>query len=120
MLLRFITASPLDHCYAQSQRRSFGTDTSLGVPGTYGRAAVTSIGRKYCASRSWSRKSVTRRSRNAEASRHVHQVGERSRLHFPHHLATVRLHRDLADSELSSDLLVQQARDDQRHDFSFT
>jgi hypothetical protein len=34
-------------------------------------------------------------------------------------LASVGLHRDLADTEPRSDLLVQQAGNDQRHDFSF-
>jgi hypothetical protein len=54
--------------------------------------------------------------RDPEACGHRHQVGERVRVHFSHHLASVCLHRDLANAELEPDLFIQQARDDQRHD----
>src|SRR5688500_15333417 len=56
------------------------------------------------------------RSALAEPGRHPDQLGQGARLHFPHHLTPMRLHRDLADAELAADLLVQPARDDQRHD----
>ena len=43
---------------------------------------------------------------------HGHQIGKRFSRHLAHHLASVRLHRDLADPKLATDLLVQQPRDD--------
>jgi len=52
---------------------------------------------------------------NAEGRRHSYQLGERIDLHLPHDPAPVRLDRDLADTELRCDLLVQEAGDDQRH-----
>jgi hypothetical protein len=52
----------------------------------------------------------------AESRGHVHEVGERASFHFAHHLASVSLHRDLADAELEPDLFIQQAADNQRHD----
>src|SRR5580704_6180592 len=55
----------------------------------------------------------------AESRGHSHQVSQRAGLHFSHHLPTVSLHGDLADAELATDLLIQQAGDDQRHDFPF-
>ena len=42
-----------------------------------------------------------------------------SRRSFSHHVASMRLDRDLADAELSSDLLVQKSSDDQRRDLPF-
>jgi hypothetical protein len=51
-----------------------------------------------------------------ESRGHVHEVGERASFHFAHHLASVSLHRDLADAELKPDLFIQQAADNQRHD----
>ena len=57
-----------------------------------------------------------RRSCEPESSGHVHQVGERARLHFSHRVASVCLHSYLADAELATDLLIQPAGDDQRHD----
>src|SRR5260370_22951766 len=55
----------------------------------------------------------------AEYGGHIHQVGERVRLHLSHHAPSVCLHRDLADAELATDLLIQQPGDDQRHDLPF-
>src|SRR6266404_9531980 len=55
----------------------------------------------------------------AEYGGHIHQVGERVRLHLSHHATSVCLHRDLADAELATDLLIQQSGDDQRHDLPF-
>jgi hypothetical protein len=63
--------------------------------------------------------SACRRRCEAESRGHIHQVGERAGLHFSHHLASVSLHRDLADAELATDLFIQQAGDDQRHDLPF-
>jgi hypothetical protein len=58
--------------------------------------------------------------RDAELRRHVHEMRNRVCLHLPHHAAAVGLHRYLADVELRSDLLVQKAADDERHDLPFT
>ena len=55
----------------------------------------------------------------AESRGDIHQVGERLGLHLSHHLASVCLHRDLADAEFATDLFIQQARDHQRHDLPF-
>jgi len=38
--------------------------------------------------------------------------------HLLHHLASVCLHRDLADAEVAADLFIQQTGDDQRHDLA--
>src|SRR4051812_3912820 len=38
------------------------------------------------------------------------EIGYGARLHLPHHLAAVRLHRDLADAELRAHLLVEHPR----------
>jgi hypothetical protein len=50
---------------------------------------------------------------------HFHQLGERSRFHLLHHLASVCLHRDFADAELPTDLFIQKARDHQCHYLPF-
>src|SRR4029077_1959474 len=50
---------------------------------------------------------------------HRDEARKRIRLHLAHQLTTVGFHGDLADSELRSDLLVQQSRDDQGHHFAF-
>jgi hypothetical protein len=63
--------------------------------------------------------SAFRRRRQAETRGHCHQVGERVGIHFSHHLASVCLHRDLANAELETDLFIQQAADNQRHDLPF-
>src|SRR5512134_2739691 len=49
---------------------------------------------------------------------HLDQVGERVGSHLAHHLAAVRLHRNLADVQFSGDLFVQQSGDDQSHDLA--
>lgn len=53
----------------------------------------------------------SRRSRRAESLRHFHQICKRVGFHFFHHLASVGLYRDLTDSELATDLLVQKSCD---------
>ena len=53
-----------------------------------------------------------------ESLRHAHQVGERLRVHLPHHAATVGFDRDLAGAESRCHLLVQQATHDQGHHFA--
>ena len=55
----------------------------------------------------------------AEPGGNLYQVGERLGLHLLHYLASVCLHGDLTDAELSPDLFVQQTRDDQRHHLPF-
>ncbi len=54
----------------------------------------------------------------AQLRRHVTSSGSESRLHLAHHLAAVRLDRDLADAELAADLLVQPTADHERHDLA--
>src|SRR2546430_5733030 len=60
-----------------------------------------------------------RRTTEAEPRGHFHQVGERIGLHLLHPLAAVGFHRDFADAELATDLLVQPAGDHQVHDLPF-
>lgn len=55
----------------------------------------------------------------AEFRGYPHQVGERVSFHLLHHLTSVRLHRGLTDTQLATDLFIQQTRDDQRHDLPF-
>ena len=55
----------------------------------------------------------------AKPAGHFHEVGERGGLHLSHHVASMSLHRDFADAELATDLLVQQSGDHQRHDLPF-
>jgi hypothetical protein len=63
--------------------------------------------------------SHVRDERDVERCGHPHQVRQRIDLHLAHHLASVGLHRDLADAELDSDLFIQEAGDDQCHDLPF-
>ena len=63
--------------------------------------------------------SALQRRREGQSRGHIHQAGQRVGPHLLHHPASVRLHRDLGDAELATDLLVQPAGDDQRHDFPF-
>jgi len=46
-------------------------------------------------------------SRDAEPHCHLDEVRQRSGVHLAHHPAAVRLHRDLADAQLATDLLVE-------------
>src|ERR1700722_3547590 len=55
----------------------------------------------------------------AKSRGNIYQARQRAGSHFSHHSPSVRLHRDLADPELATDLLVQPASDDQRHDLPF-
>ena len=55
----------------------------------------------------------------SETRGHCHQVRKRVGLHLAHHLTSVRLHGDLTDPEFTTDLFVQQPRDDQRHHLAF-
>lgn len=48
------------------------------------------------------------------------EIGERARPHLSHDPSAVRLDRDLADPEFVRDLFVEESRDDERHDFTFT
>lgn len=63
--------------------------------------------------------SMNCRTCGSELGSHPHQVGERVGLHLLHDLASVRFHCDFADPELTTNLLVQQARNYQRHDLPF-
>ena len=53
----------------------------------------------------------SRCSRQTESLRHFHQICKGVGSHFFHHLASVRLHRDLTDSQSATDLLVQKPCD---------
>ena len=46
---------------------------------------------------------------NAQSSRHFHQRSNGVCFHLVHHLTAVRFNSDLADAELATNLLVQQA-----------
>jgi hypothetical protein len=54
--------------------------------------------------------------RGSELRCNIHEVGERAGAHLSHHLASVRLHGNLADAELEADLFIQPTADHQRHD----
>src|SRR5882672_5123931 len=54
--------------------------------------------------------------RLAQPVRHSHELGQRSRVHLPHDLATVNLHRHLAQAQFRCDLLVGSPDDNKRHD----
>ena len=49
--------------------------------------------------------------REDESHGHLHQVGEGVGFHFLHHLASVRLHGDLTNSQLQTNLFIQHAGD---------
>jgi hypothetical protein len=51
--------------------------------------------------------SVFRRRYEAESRSHIHQDGEGIGFHLSHHVASVCLHRNFADAELGTDLLIQ-------------
>src|ERR1700744_4960975 len=50
---------------------------------------------------------------------HAHQFGQRTSAHFAHHLASMNLHRYLADAHVAGDLLVQTARGDKAQHLAF-
>src|SRR5256885_1779040 len=54
--------------------------------------------------------------RQAKSSCHHDQVGQGPRLHLSHDPTAMSLHGDFADAQFEADLLVQEPRDDQRHD----
>src|SRR6185436_20677826 len=56
----------------------------------------------------WWRREVKPRS-------HVDQIWQRTCPHLLHHLSTVRLHGDFADTEVTTHLLVQSSGNNQRH-----
>src|SRR5260370_41575798 len=45
--------------------------------------------------------------------RHSHQIGQRTRTHFPHDMAAMDLHRELGEFQFARDLLVHHAGSDQ-------
>src|ERR1700744_262582 len=50
---------------------------------------------------------------------HAHQFGQRTSAHFAYHLASMNLHRYLADAHVAGDLLVQTARGDKAQHLAF-
>ena len=63
--------------------------------------------------------SVFGRSCEVESRSQIHKVGKRTCFHLSHHLAPVRLHCNLADIELATDLFIQHAGGYQRHYLPF-
>src|SRR5580704_322327 len=63
--------------------------------------------------------SVSRCWREGQSRGHIHQAGQRVGPHLLHHPSSVRLHRDRGNAELTTDILVQPAGDEQPHDFPF-
>ena len=49
---------------------------------------------------------------------HSDQLGQRSRIHFLHHLAAMDLDGDFAGAQFARDLFVEQTRDHPGHDFT--
>ena len=49
----------------------------------------------------------------AKSRGNIYQASQRFGSHFLHHSPSVRLHRELADAELATDLLIQFADDHQ-------
>jgi hypothetical protein len=49
---------------------------------------------------------------------YIHNLGERTGLHFLHGAPAVRLDRDFADLQLAGDFLIENAIHDQRHHLS--
>src|SRR5580704_11409270 len=56
--------------------------------------------------------------RKVERRGHPHQIREGCSLHLSHHMAAVRLHRNLTDAQLATDLLVRAAGDHRGHDLT--
>src|ERR1700683_3300601 len=67
----------------------------------------------------WPLCSGARRRRRTEPRSHSYKVGKRIGLHLWHPLASVCLHRYLANAELATNLFIQQARNHQRHNLPF-
>src|SRR3954471_6171362 len=57
------------------------------------------------------------RRRDIEPTCHVQEIGEGAGVHLSHHASTMRLDGDLADVELAADLLVEEPRNHELHDF---
>ena len=57
--------------------------------------------------------------RTPQSRSHRHELDDGSRLHLSHHPSSVRLHRNLGDTEFAAGLFVQPAGDDEAHDLSF-
>ena len=56
------------------------------------------------------------RSADPQEIGHSDQVSQGSCLHFPHDVAAVHLHRDLADIQLGGDLLIQESSGNEADD----
>src|SRR6202162_4278827 len=74
--------------------------------------------RKVCRRYAFGIDRLRRCGRLAQPVRHSHELGQRSRVHLPHDLPAVNLHRHLAQAELRCDLLVGPPDDDERHDLT--
>jgi len=54
---------------------------------------------------------VSFRNREREPVSHSYELRQRGSVHFSHYFASVRLHRDLADTKLEANLFIQAAGD---------
>ena len=54
---------------------------------------------------------------NPQKVRHLYEVGQRLRSHFPCDLTPMHLHRNLGDTDFRRDLFVQEAARNPRHGF---
>src|ERR1700733_5351192 len=51
---------------------------------------------------------------------HAAELGQRGRLHLPHHVASMNLDGDFADAEIEGNLLAEPTPYDVNHDLTFT
>src|ERR1051326_9158456 len=75
-----------------------------------------SLPEKYGVSRLGLAASCRHFARDTKQLCHADKISERSCAHFPHDVAAVNLHRDLAYPDLAGHLLVHQSGRDQGHD----
>lgn len=64
-------------------------------------------------------KTGSRRSYTTKLGGHFNQGGKGVRFHLLHYLSPMRFHCDLADAEFATNLFIQQAGNDQRHNLAF-
>src|ERR1700730_3716455 len=72
--------------------------------------------RKVCRRYDFGIDRLRRCGRLAQPVRHSHELGKRSRVHLPHDLPAVNLHRHLAQAQVRCNLLVGPSDDNKRHD----
>src|SRR5262249_12613458 len=55
-----------------------------------------------------------------EAVRHPAELGKRTRLHLPHQVSAMHLHRGFGDADIIGDLFVQATGHNVEHDFTLS